>query len=39
VAAMVETSSHKEACSLISFLCMKHFFPLEIYCQLIEVKH
>jgi hypothetical protein len=34
---MVETSPHKEACSLISFLCMKHFSPFETYCQLIEV--
>jgi hypothetical protein len=37
VAATVETAFHKEACSLISLLCMKHFSPLEIYCQLTEV--
>jgi hypothetical protein len=37
MAATVDTSSHKEACSLISFFCMKHFCPLEICCQLIEV--
>lgn len=34
---MVETSSHKETCSLISFLCTKHFSPLQIYCQLMKV--
>jgi len=34
---MVETSSHKEVCNLISFLYMKHFSPLEIYSQLMKV--
>jgi hypothetical protein len=37
MAATLETLSHKQACSLISFLCVKRVSPLEIYCRLIEV--